>query len=110
MPRRYDRPTMTVYDAETGASVATIHVPDNGSFEEAHRIGYLMAAAEGMQEALAPFAELVSTMTVQDALSFKLIQGKAAELTITRGFTKEIVDAEIFDVAFTALRAAEPPR
>ena len=45
MPCKYDPDTLTLFDLETGASVATIHVPDNGSFEEAHRIGYLMAAA-----------------------------------------------------------------
>lgn len=114
MPCKYDPDTLTLFDLETGASVATIHVPDNGSFEEAHRIGYLMAAAEGMREAIKDVETHVNSWTslLKDYIDTLPDGGYFSMEDADKSYAKHELHAMQRDLGalVVALRAAEPPR
>ena len=90
MQLAYDPQTNTIFDAATGAAVAVLY--DDLPSEQRHALGRLMAAAEGMQEALRTIANQhsIEEMSEKEAENGDLIGAYAAIVALAR--------------------AAEPPR
>lgn len=92
----YDPQTNTIFDAATGAAVAVLY--DDLPSEQRHALGRLMAAAEGMREALECNV---------DEFHYWIANPSAWDY-YDDNMSEKLRKAE--DRSHAALRAAEPPR